>query len=138
METGAGLAFGDLLRPHRDSAGITQESLAEMSGLTPQAIGLIERGERRRPHRYTVQKLAKALALTGQDLARFESAAHGVLLDPPREALALSPRRTRPDHAPARTRARSGGRDGPPASRGCTPRDPDRPGGVGNTGLPSR
>jgi len=77
METDTGLAFGDLLRRHRDSAGITQESLAEMSGLTPQAIGLIERGERRRPHRHTVQKLAKALALTGQDLARFESAAHG-------------------------------------------------------------
>ena len=46
-----------------------------MTGLTPQAIGLLERGERRRPHRYTVGKLAEALGLTGQDLAWFEAAA---------------------------------------------------------------
>ncbi|MDQ3588799.1 MAG: helix-turn-helix domain-containing protein, partial [Actinomycetota bacterium] len=75
METGTGLTFGVLLRRHRDKAGLTQEDLAERSGLTPQAIGLLERGERRRPHRYTVQKLAEALELTGGDLAAFEAAA---------------------------------------------------------------
>jgi len=72
-----GLTFGDLLRRHRDSANLTQEELAARSGLTPQAIGLLERGERRRPHRYTVEKLAGVLALTGQDLARFEIVARG-------------------------------------------------------------
>ena len=75
METGTGLTFGVLLRRHRDKAGLTQEDLAGRSGLTPQAIGLLERGERRRPHRYTVQKLAEALELTGGDLAAFEAAA---------------------------------------------------------------
>ncbi|MDQ5811262.1 MAG: helix-turn-helix domain-containing protein, partial [Actinomycetota bacterium] len=75
VETGTGLTFGDLLRRHRDNAGLTQEDLAERTGLTPQAIGLLERGERRRPHRYTVQKLAEALELGGGDLAAFEAAA---------------------------------------------------------------
>ena len=64
MDTGP--TFGDLLRRHRDSANLTQEELAARSGLTPQAIGLLERGERRRPHSYTVGKLAEALALKGQ------------------------------------------------------------------------
>jgi DNA-binding XRE family transcriptional regulator len=58
LDTGTRLTFGDLLRRHRDSANITQEELAQRTGLTPQAISLLERGERRRPHRYTVQKLA--------------------------------------------------------------------------------
>ena len=75
METGTGLTFGDLLRRHRNSANITQEDLAGRTGLTAQAIGLLERGERRRPHRYTVQKLAEALELRGGDLAAFEAAA---------------------------------------------------------------
>ncbi len=74
-ETGTGLAFGDLLRRHRASANVTQEDLADRTGLTPQAIGLLERGERRRPHAYTVQKLAEALGLEGRDLAEFETAA---------------------------------------------------------------
>ncbi len=75
METGTGLTFGDLLRRHRNSANITQEDLAGRTGLTPQAIGLLERGERWRPHKHTVGKLAEALGLTGQDLTRFEAEA---------------------------------------------------------------
>lgn len=75
MDTGTGLAFGDLLRRRRASAGLTQEDLAESTGLTTQAISLLERGERRRPQRYTVQKLAESLRLEGEALAEFESAA---------------------------------------------------------------
>jgi predicted ATPase/DNA-binding XRE family transcriptional regulator len=75
VETGTGLTFGELLRRYRDNADLTQEDLAERSGLTPQAIGLLERGERRRPHKYTVRKLAEGLELTGGDLAAFEAAA---------------------------------------------------------------
>ena len=75
MDTGTGSTFGDLLRRYRNSAKFTQEDLAGRAGLTPQAIGLLERGERRRPHGHTVGKLAEALALTGQDLTRFEAAA---------------------------------------------------------------
>ena len=75
MDTGTGLAFGDLLRSRRASAGLTQEDLAASTGLTTQAISLLERGERRRPQRYTVQKLSEALGLEGGSLAEFESAA---------------------------------------------------------------
>src|SRR5215204_485203 len=77
VDIDTGPTFGDLLRRFRGSADLTQEDLAERTGLTAQAISLLERGERRRPHRYTVQKLAEALELTGQDLARFEAAARG-------------------------------------------------------------
>lgn len=75
VETGTGPTLGELLRRHRASAGITQEELAQRTGLTPQAIGLLERGERRRPHAYTLRKLAEALGLGGLDLAEFEAAA---------------------------------------------------------------
>ncbi|HET7273298.1 MAG TPA: tetratricopeptide repeat protein [Rubrobacter sp.] len=67
--------FGELLRSHRDSLNLTQEELAKRTGLTPQAVGLLERGQRRRPHGYTVDKLAEALGLAGRDLARFRAAA---------------------------------------------------------------
>ena len=75
MDTGTGLSFGDLLRRQRDKVRLTQEDLAERTGLTSQAISLLERGERRRPQRYTVRKLAEALGLEGQDLTSFEAAA---------------------------------------------------------------
>jgi predicted ATPase/DNA-binding XRE family transcriptional regulator len=75
VDANTGSTFGELLRSHRNSANLTQEELAGRTGLTPQAIGKLERGERRRPHRYTVEKLAEALGLTGHDLARFEAAA---------------------------------------------------------------
>jgi predicted ATPase/DNA-binding XRE family transcriptional regulator len=96
VDTGTGSAFGDLLRRHRNSANITQEDLAARTGLTPQAIGLLERGQRRRPHRYTVDKLAAALELTGQDLASFQAAARRSSI---RRATAEPPRRDLP--APA-------------------------------------
>jgi predicted ATPase/DNA-binding XRE family transcriptional regulator len=88
-ETGTELTFGELLRRHRAAAGVTQEDLAGRTGLTPQAIGLLERGKRRRPHAYTVQKLAEALGLGGHDLAAFEAAARR---PPVRRGTAESPR----------------------------------------------
>lgn len=56
---------------------MTQEELAGRSGLTPQAIGLLERGKRRRPHAHTVQMLAEALGLEGSGLAEFQAVARG-------------------------------------------------------------
>ena len=74
-ETSEALAFAELLRRYRASARMTQEDLASRTGLTPQAIGLLERGERRRPHAYTVQVLGEALGLEGREFAEFEAAA---------------------------------------------------------------
>ena len=75
MDTGEQLAFGDLLRQYRNAAGLTQEDLAAHAGLNPDTISLLERGERRRPHRFTTQSLAAALGLSPQELIRFETAA---------------------------------------------------------------
>lgn len=74
MDTGEHLVFGDLLRQHRNAAGLTQEDLAERAGLSVDTISLLERGEHRRPHRYTMQSLADALGLSQTDRIRFEMA----------------------------------------------------------------
>src|SRR5262245_1915025 len=75
MDGHEALTFGELLRRHRDAAGFTQEELAERTGLSVMAISMLERGERRRPQAYTVQKLAEALGLSPADRTRFETAA---------------------------------------------------------------
>ncbi|ADD44920.1 XRE family transcriptional regulator [Stackebrandtia nassauensis] len=62
--------FGHLLRRHRLAAGFTQESLAERAKLSSQAIGSLERGDRKRPYKYTVDVLADALGL--DEVARSE------------------------------------------------------------------
>jgi transcriptional regulator with XRE-family HTH domain len=62
--------FADLLRGWRESAGLTQEELAERAGLTPNAISALERGERTHPYPQTVRALAEALNLRPEDQAR--------------------------------------------------------------------
>jgi predicted ATPase/DNA-binding XRE family transcriptional regulator len=59
----ADVTFGDLLRRHRVSAGLTQEELAEHAGLSLRGISDLERGMRRAPHRGTILRLAEALGL---------------------------------------------------------------------------
>jgi predicted ATPase/DNA-binding XRE family transcriptional regulator len=75
VNAGEHLVFGDLLRQHRNAAGLTQEDLAERSGLSVDTISLLERGQHRRPHRYTMQSLADALGLSQSDRIHFEGAA---------------------------------------------------------------
>jgi len=66
-----------LLRRNRDAAGLTQEELAERSGLTAKAVGALERGERTRPYPHTVRALSDALDLDGADRAAFLVASRG-------------------------------------------------------------
>ncbi len=75
LETEHRETFGTLLREFRDRAGQTQEELAERAGLSVDAIGLLERGERMRPQRFTVERLASALPLSPDERAQFEAAA---------------------------------------------------------------
>ncbi len=61
--------FGELVRRHRKAAGLSQEELAERTGLSVRALGDIERGSVSRPRRSTVSLLSEALGLdpSGRD-----------------------------------------------------------------------
>jgi tetratricopeptide (TPR) repeat protein/transcriptional regulator with XRE-family HTH domain len=60
----ASQGFGVLLRRYRLAAGLTQEELAEFSGLSARAIADIERGRTSRPYRSSVRALSAALNLS--------------------------------------------------------------------------
>lgn len=62
--------FGSQLRSRRRSSGLSQEELAERSGLNARTIRNLERGRARWPYRDTLHRLADALEL--QDAARTE------------------------------------------------------------------
>ena len=68
MGAGRQDTFGERLRRHREAAGLSQERLAERAGISANAVGALERGERTRPYPDTVRRLADALGL--DDAAR--------------------------------------------------------------------
>ncbi len=70
-----GETFAAMVRGWRHVANLTQEELAERSGLSPRSIQNLERGRVSRPRRDSVRLLADALGLTGADRAAFEHAA---------------------------------------------------------------
>ena len=63
MSRGLDTRFGVRLRRLRETAGLTQEELAERAGLTARGISDLERGARNRPYPHTVRSLADALEL---------------------------------------------------------------------------
>jgi transcriptional regulator with XRE-family HTH domain len=67
--------FGAVLREYRTTAGLTQEELAERSGLSVRAIRNLEIGRTERPQRQSVTLLATALRLTETDHATLLAAA---------------------------------------------------------------
>ena len=73
--SGAPRGFADVLRRYRIAAGLTQEELAERSGLSARGISDLERGARVRPRRDTVEMLASALALVEHQRATLLDAA---------------------------------------------------------------
>ncbi len=74
MDRGKDLSFAKQLRQYRERAGMTQQHLAEQAGLTVNAIGALERGERLHPYPHTVQLLATALGLTVEERTAFLAA----------------------------------------------------------------
>ncbi|MDX6238254.1 MAG: hypothetical protein QOG10_3069 [Kribbellaceae bacterium] len=70
-----GTGFGDLLRRHRRDAGLSQEGLAELAGLSVDAIAALERGRRRAPRPHTLRLLTDALRLGAAERAQLTSAA---------------------------------------------------------------
>ena len=70
-------SLGDLLRSLREAQGLTQEQLAERSGLSSRTVSDIERGLRKRLYPVTTDRLADALELDGRDLQSFVLQARG-------------------------------------------------------------
>jgi tetratricopeptide (TPR) repeat protein/transcriptional regulator with XRE-family HTH domain len=73
--------FGARLRACRRSAGLSQEELAERSGLSVRTISNLERGRARWPYRDTLRRLADALDLRDAARAEFIGAAERRLGD---------------------------------------------------------
>ena len=59
--------FGARLRGHRMAAVLSQEELAQRAGLSANAVGQLERGERKHPYPHTVRSLADGLVLSEQE-----------------------------------------------------------------------
>lgn len=76
--------FGAVLRRHRRAAGLTQEELAERSGLSVRTIANMERGRTGRPRRHSVHRLAEALGLAGQTAEEFRRASRREAQSPAR------------------------------------------------------
>jgi tetratricopeptide (TPR) repeat protein/transcriptional regulator with XRE-family HTH domain len=68
--------FGTRLRASRLTAKLSQEKLAEQSGVSVRAISGLERGKTRFPHPGSVHRLADALDLTSQARVDFVGAAN--------------------------------------------------------------
>jgi transcriptional regulator with XRE-family HTH domain/tetratricopeptide (TPR) repeat protein len=62
-------SFAALLKAYRGAAGLTQEELAERSGLSVHAVSQLERGVRRNPRASTIEFLAEALKLNASERA---------------------------------------------------------------------
>ena len=67
--------FGELLKRHRTAAGFSQEQLAELAGVSTDAISLLERGLRRAPQKATLNLLLATLALNDSERIEIEEAA---------------------------------------------------------------
>jgi transcriptional regulator with XRE-family HTH domain len=79
---GGGVPPGLWLRRQREAAGLTQEDLAQRSGVSIRAIGDLERGRTRRPHPRSIRLVASALGLAGpacdELVARYRVVPHAV------------------------------------------------------------
>jgi predicted ATPase/DNA-binding XRE family transcriptional regulator len=72
----AATTFGARLKELRLAAGLTQEALAEQSGISVRAVSDLERDPLRSPRLATVRLLADALALTADRLSELFALAH--------------------------------------------------------------
>lgn len=70
MRTATSADLSSLLRRFRTEAGLSQQTLADRALVSVQAVSALERGSRKVPYRYTLERIADALALTEE--ARIE------------------------------------------------------------------
>lgn len=69
--------FGPVLRRFRKAAGLSQERLAEVSGVSVEAIKTLEAGRRRSPRVKTLELLSDGLGLDADQCAELQAAAAG-------------------------------------------------------------
>ena len=81
--------LGARLRQLRGEAGLTQEELAQRSGLSVRMVSNLERGRTRRPYPSSVRSPAHALGLPGDDLVARHRATRSGLPQPAGEAAAV-------------------------------------------------
>jgi tetratricopeptide (TPR) repeat protein/transcriptional regulator with XRE-family HTH domain len=110
MPQGGALVFGELVRGRRRQLGLSQEELADRTGIGVRSIGKIEAGRIRNPRPATVRRLAEAFGLTGADRDRFYTAAAAAVVaeSPP---AAPTPARAAPAQLPADVAAFTGRTD---------------------------
>lgn len=88
MTTSPAITLAALLKRCRIAAGLTQEELAERAKLSVRAIGDLERGVRRAPHKDTLELLIEAMGLSAEDAGLLRDAARRLRL--PRTAATLA------------------------------------------------
>jgi len=69
LSTSKPRSFGSLLRQRRLAAGLSQDELAQRTGLSRRGLADLERGARNYPHGDTVRRIAEALGLSPADTA---------------------------------------------------------------------
>jgi transcriptional regulator with XRE-family HTH domain len=69
-------SFAERLRRYRVEAGLTQEELAELAGISARGLSDLERGIRSTPYRDTIRRLADALKLTDAERTTLTTAVH--------------------------------------------------------------
>src|SRR5256885_13098048 len=90
-------SFGALLRAYRQRATVTQQELAQRAGLSPKAVGALERGDRRLPHPRTIRALAQALELTDAERAALHASVRDETADEWHPQPGTTPAGTAPD-----------------------------------------
>jgi predicted ATPase/transcriptional regulator with XRE-family HTH domain len=86
VDAAAGPDLPSLLRRFRTQAGFSQQTLADRALISVQAVSALERGSRKVPYRYTLDRIADALSLSQEERTELESSARrarGQHLDEP-------------------------------------------------------
>ena len=68
-------SFGEQLRIYRERLGMSQQVLAERSGVSPSQLSRMQSGQKRPPPAETVLRMIEVLRLTGDEATDFLEAA---------------------------------------------------------------
>ncbi|MBV9718708.1 MAG: helix-turn-helix domain-containing protein [Candidatus Eremiobacteraeota bacterium] len=89
MDAATGADLASLLKKFRTQAGLSQQMLADRAQISAQAVSALERGSRKVPYQYTLDRISEALGLPVEARAELELSARrarGVRLE---ESVAL-------------------------------------------------